>query len=87
MRQNALLLCFLSLLFGCNTDGKNVTTEAQHVEEEVCKEEPETVLRKDTMGLIVLYPQYTSIDLVCGNMPSKDDSSVILFAEASYTGE
>ena len=87
MKQNAFLLCLLSLSFGCNTDGKNVTNEAQYVEEEVCKEEPETVLRKDTMGLIVLYPQYTSIDLVCGDIPSKDDSSVILFAEASYTGQ
>ena len=87
MKQNAFLLCLLSLSFGCNTDGKNVTNDAQYVEEEVCKEEPETVMRKDTMGLIVLYPQYSSIDLVCGNMPSKDDSSVILFAEASYTGE
>ena len=44
MKQNAFLLCLLSLSFGCNTDGKNVTNEAQHVEEEVYKEEPETVL-------------------------------------------
>jgi hypothetical protein len=45
------------------------------------------VQRIDTLGLIVLYPQYKSIDLVCGTIPSKKDSSVILFAEAAYTGE
>lgn len=45
------------------------------------------VQRLDTLELIVLYPKYSSIDLVCGNMPSKKDSSVVLFAEAAYTGE
>ena len=45
------------------------------------------VQRVDTLGLIVLYPQYESIDLVCGTLPSKKDRSVILFAEAAYTGE
>lgn len=45
------------------------------------------VERTDTMGLIVLYPDYSAIDLVCGTMPAKRDSSVILVAEAAYTGE
>ena len=43
--------------------------------------------RKDTLGLIVLYPKYSSIDLVCGMMPSKNDTNIILIAEAAYTGE
>ena len=43
--------------------------------------------RVDTMGLVVLYPLYAWIDLVCGTMPSKSDSTVLLVAEAAYTGE
>lgn len=45
------------------------------------------VERKDTLGLIILYPTFSKVDLVCGSTPSKDDRSVILFAEAAYTGE
>lgn len=43
--------------------------------------------RKDTLGLIVLYPDFNSIDLVCGIEPSKEDTTVILLAEAAYTGQ
>jgi hypothetical protein len=73
------------LLFSCNAS--NDKEQAAKDEGEIAKEEAATVIRKDTLGLIVLYPQYSSIDLVCGTMPSKSDSSVILFAEAAYTGE
>ena len=45
------------------------------------------VERKDTLGLIVLYPHFSTVDLVCGSLPSRDDNRVILFAEAAYTGE
>ena len=41
----------------------------------------------DTCGLRIYYPNYSKIDLVCGEMPSKDDASVIMFAEAAFTGE
>lgn len=41
----------------------------------------------DTCGLRIYYPNYSKIDLVCGVMPSKDDKSVIMFAEAAFTGE
>lgn len=41
----------------------------------------------DTCGLRIYYPNYSKIDLVCGDMPSKDDKSVIMFAEAAFTGE
>jgi SanA protein len=45
------------------------------------------VIVVDTCGLRVYYPQYSKIDLVCGSMPSKNDKSVIMFAEAAFTGE
>ena len=38
-------------------------------------------------GLIFIFPDFSKIDLVCGSMPSQNDSSVILVAEAAYTGE
>lgn len=41
----------------------------------------------DTCGLRIYYPNYSKIDLVCGQIPSKDDESVIMFAEAAFTGE
>lgn len=41
--------------------------------------------RKDTLGLIVLYPTHTSVELVCGRRPSRKDKSVMLMAEAAYT--
>ncbi len=41
----------------------------------------------DTLGLRIYYPNYSRIDLVCGDIPSKEDDSVIMFAEAAFTGE
>ena len=40
-----------------------------------------------TDSLIILYPKFSKIDLTCGHSPSKSDSTVILFAEAAYTGQ
>ena len=44
------------------------------------------VERVDSNGLIILIPSFTTIDLRCGNMPQTLEDSVILFAEAAYTG-
>lgn len=46
-----------------------------------------TVTRIDTLGLKVLYPKFSKVDLVCGTMPSKDDDSVLLVMAAAYTGQ
>ena len=81
--RTIVLLSTVILLFSCNA----CNDEEQSAKDKANKEEPVFVQRKDTLGLIVLYPQYSSIDLVCGTIPEKSDSSVILFAEAAYTGE
>lgn len=39
----------------------------------------------DTLELKLYYPRYSRIDLVCGNMPAKNDSSIIFMASAAYT--
>ena len=41
--------------------------------------------RTDSLGLIVLYPTQTTVELVCGKRPAKSDKSVMLMAEAAYT--
>ena len=38
-------------------------------------------------GLIVYYPMFSRIDLVCGTMPDKQDTSVVFCAEAAFTHE
>ena len=38
-------------------------------------------------GLRVYYPLFSRIDLVCGKMPAKGDTSVIFCAEAAFTHE
>lgn len=42
---------------------------------------------QETEAVTIYSPEYSKIDLVCGTMPSKADSSVILCAEAAFTGE
>ena len=45
------------------------------------------VERIDTLSMIILYPSFDSIDLVCKDMPSQQDENVLLCAEGAYTGE
>lgn len=39
----------------------------------------------DTCMLRIYYPKYSRIDLVCGEIPKKDNDSVILVCAAAYT--
>ncbi|MBR6431622.1 MAG: hypothetical protein IKS64_02120, partial [Muribaculaceae bacterium] len=48
---------------------------------------PVTVDDSTVNGLIVYYPQFSRIDLVCGKMPDKRDTAVIFCAEAAFTHE
>jgi hypothetical protein len=38
-------------------------------------------------GLVIYYPQFSRIDLVCEKMPSKQDTNVVFCAEAAFTHE
>lgn len=63
-------------------------------------EEQNTVVAVDTLGvndcryvkidllegLVIYYPQFSRIDLVVDEMPSKEDSSVVYCAAAAFTG-
>ena len=73
----------------CNTakktDDETIELSLNEENTTVFTESPVKIV--DTLGLRIYFPNYTSIDLVCGEMPSKNDTSVILFAEAAFTGE
>ncbi len=77
---------------GENADGKvvadSVAVTNQSVEPAALSQKAHSYIeRKDTLGLTVLYPEYRRVDLVCDTMPEKSDTSVILVAEAAYTGQ
>lgn len=79
----SILLLFICFITACNNDGnKPVSNKCDSIN--VSKS---FVERIDSNGLIVLKPSFSRIDLVCGTEPSKDDKSVILFAEAAFTGK
>jgi hypothetical protein len=76
-----LVLCVV----GCK-DSKNKASQEQETNSET-PVQPDFVERIDTLGAIVLYPNYSRVDLACGTMPSKQDTSVILMVAGSFTGE
>ena len=46
------------------------------------------VMRIETTNdLTIYYPQYSDIDLACGQMPEKTDTNVIFCCEAAFTGQ
>lgn len=81
MEKIIIILMAFMLLCSCRHN-----QQAPPVDQPVSNE-INLVERRDTLGLIVLYPKYSTVDLVCGTMPSKTDESVILVAEAAFTGE
>ena len=58
--KTIIMFCLSILLLSCSV-GKD---KEQPVKDDVDKEEPTTVIRKDPMGLIILYPQY-SLSRLC----------------------
>lgn len=79
-----IITCFI---ISCNhKNTKNNISSIDTVSTSVAKARGWTV-RSDSDSLIIYTPKYKTIDLVCGTMPSENDSNVILCAEAAYTGE
>ena len=68
-------------------DADNGDVETVSTSETTENKQKEYVLRIDTLGLKVLYPNFSKVDLVCGTMPSKEDDSVLLVMAAAYTGQ
>lgn len=84
-----------ALIAGCGNGAYKATTDSGQTDslETIAKyvedvKRPELYVEvKDTCMLKIYYPNYSRIDLVCGEMPKKEDESVIMFAEAAFTGE
>ena len=80
----SLITVLAVLLLCCCSSSKN--TEA--MDNETAMQSPAVMIDDSTVnGLIVYYPQFSRIDLVCGTMPSEQDTSVVLCAEAAFTHE
>ena len=83
MKQVYLIL--VALMFSCaNKEQKQSNNNCYSV---CVTKDSYFVERLDTLGLVVLYPKFSSVELICGSEPQKTDSTVILFAEAAYTGQ
>ena len=85
MKTPYFFILSIILFMGCNHTNQQYRPESHPSPEP--QPLPSHVQRVDTAGLMILYPDFTSIDLVCDTLPSKSDEGVILFAEAAYTGE
>ena len=72
---------------GCVKTQNTSSPEMKTVSEAEVEVKLAPVERIDTLGTIVLYPKFSRVDLACGVMPSKQDSSVILMVAGSYTGK
>ena len=77
--ESIFLLSFI-FMYSCH----NYKTEKIEKKQDSIESFVDTILND---SLLILKPNYSRIDLVCGKMPQKSDTSVILIAEAAYTGE
>ena len=79
----ALLIALTTVTMSCSKGNKSnqSTMDNSNI--------PAPVMIDDTTvnGLTVYYPQFSSIDLVCGTMPSQQDTNVVFCAEAAFTHE
>ena len=75
---------FIDILIGSHPEFDELNIESIISEE---RKNSTVVEIKDTLGLKIYYPNFSKIELVCGEIPSKEDKNVIMFAEAAFTGE
>ena len=79
-------LVAIALLCGCtHTPKQAIDKNRTNMSVPVMKGSPVQIDDTTVAGLRVYYPLYSRIDLVCGKMPAKGDSSVIFCAEAAFT--
>ena len=80
------LILVAALLMLCCCHG-NTAQQPMDNNDTVSTQEPVTIDSTTVDGLIVYYPQYSRIDLVCDKMPSQQDDSIVFCAEAAFTHE
>ena len=82
---HTLLAVSVALVMCCCTS--NPTKEEMNTAPDTAQAIPVMVDDTTVNGLIAYYPQFSRIDLMCGKMPSQQDTSVIFCAEAAFTHE
>lgn len=89
-----LVAIVMTILFsgGCsgkgNESSKTVTNgkeNKENVQKEIAVKGDTAVEIKDTLNLRIYFLKYSKVDFITEEMPSKNDTSVILVAEAAFT--
>ena len=85
MKNSLFTLAMMAALLLCRCTNPS----SSNMDKEITPLSGSAVAIDDTTvdGLIVYYPQFGHLDLVCGTMPDKQDTSVIFCAEAAFTHE
>jgi hypothetical protein len=84
LRQSIIPLLAALLLCGCTGKSSYRMNAFSHIPENLAS----VFIDSTTVdGLIVYYPQFSRIDLVCGTMPDQQDTNVVFCAEAAFTHE
>lgn len=75
-------------IVGC-TQNKQVTPneEKSNASDSLIDDTTSTCAIERTANLNAYYPEYTRIDLVCGQMPNTSQKNVVFCCEAAFTGE
>ena len=86
MKQlNSIIILAAALLLSCCTGNSSYRMNAiSHIPDHITS----VFIDSTTVdGLIVYYPQFSRIDLMCGTMPDQQDTNVVFCAEAAFTHE
>lgn len=82
---HCVVIVLAAMLLCCCTGNKS--NKAMNNQNDFLEGSPVMIDDTTVSGLIVYYPQFSRIDLVCETMPSKQDTNVIFCAEAAFTHE
>ena len=90
MKLYNIILCLITAfaVVACS-NGKDSSASVENVDslQDSIETNDGKYVKVDTFkNLIIYYPQYSTIDLACGEMPSKEHSTVIFCAAAAFTG-
>ena len=81
------LIPMLAVLLSCCCNSNTSKQAMDNSNDTISQAVPVSIDDTTVEGLIVYYPQFSRIDLVCGQMPSEQDTSVVFCAEAAFTHE
>ena len=86
MKYSHLLPMLVVVLLCCCTSHHS-RQEMNNSNDMTSQDSPVTIDDTTVDGLIVYYPHFSQVDLVCETMPSQQDTSVVFCAEAAFTHE